>query len=189
MVKAFDNSDLDEIGLINNVYHVRHALALFERRSALTLERFTIPSPDQFNSEVKSFQEAWFAGTHNNIGGGCKDDGLALWPLQWILSEAQKYGLVLRFTKKEPYLDRNPQDLIFPEGIRSQMPVNCINGIVVMISELSDVFTREGYHPCLSEGGFPLVNLKERKIFEASHLVGQVSNGKSPSVQFAEVGG
>ncbi|KAK3391139.1 hypothetical protein B0H63DRAFT_539774 [Podospora didyma] len=47
--------------------------------------------------EDRSCLEAWFFGSHINIGGCARKDGLSLWPLQWILGEAEKFGLVLGF--------------------------------------------------------------------------------------------
>lgn len=73
------------------VDHFRHALALNEGRPPF--------SPTFWKSEAKSpessYFEAWFFGYHHDIGGGNDQQGLALWPLQWILHAATEYGLVL----------------------------------------------------------------------------------------------
>lgn len=76
----------------------RHALALNESRSLF--------SPSFWKSDASStdgsYLQAWFFGHHGDIGGGGHQQGLALWPLQWILHDAIDYGLVLDNTV-QPY--------------------------------------------------------------------------------------
>lgn len=76
----------------------RHALALNEARPLFSpsLWKSNASSPDS------SYLEAWFFGHHRDIGGGRYQQGLALWPLQWILHDAVDCGLVLDNTV-EPY--------------------------------------------------------------------------------------
>ncbi|KAI5803942.1 hypothetical protein EDC01DRAFT_763093 [Geopyxis carbonaria] len=78
--------EMDAPGIVDNF---RHALALNEARPLF--------SPDLWQSNVISqnsnYQEAWFFGYHSDVGGGAKEQGLALWPLQWILNSAIEQGL------------------------------------------------------------------------------------------------
>ena len=179
-VKVFNDADLNDIGVSSNVYHVRHALALFERRYHFPLERFELPKYDEGDKEERSFQEAWFAGSHGDIGGACEDDGLALYPLQWILSEAQKFGLVLEFNDEESGGIVDPQTLIFPGGNREQKTIKCVNGISVRMHDLSEIHKRAGFNPRISKTFWNT----ERQIFEDNGLIGQVSSGKQMLFSF-----
>lgn len=90
--------EMDAPGIVD---HFRHALALNEARTLFT--------PDLWKSDASSsssYLEAWFFGFHHDIGGGDDVQGLALWPLQWILHSAREYGLVL-----DPTVD--PYDILF----------------------------------------------------------------------------
>lgn len=65
----------------------------------------------------RSFIQAWFLGAHMDMGGSSEKDGLALYPLQWILGESQSKGLVLEFEQLKPPwpgID-NPLRILFPE--------------------------------------------------------------------------
>lgn len=90
--------EMDAPGIVD---HFRHALALNESRTLFT--------PDLWKSDTSSgssYLEAWFFGYHHDIGGGDDVQGLALWPLQWILHAASEVGLVL-----DPTVD--PYDTLF----------------------------------------------------------------------------
>lgn len=80
------------------VDHFRHALALNEARPLFNPDLWKSDA----NSADSSYLEAWFFGYHHDIGGGDAVQGLALWPLQWILNAAIENGLVLDPTV-EPY--------------------------------------------------------------------------------------
>jgi hypothetical protein len=128
-VKAVNDSNLNDIGLMDTVCNVRHALALFERRKPVAVERFDLPDIEGMIDGEHSFQEAWFAGTHGNLGGACEEDGLALWPLQWVLTEAQKFGLVCEF-KGDASNISDPAEVIFPKDRGPPKEIRCQNGIV-----------------------------------------------------------
>lgn len=95
-VKKHTKGDPDhDLSLKHTVLHVRHALALNESRAAYHPEIYqTDPRADW---PANSLVQAWFVGRHIDMGGGAKHDGLALYPLQWMLQESQKYGLVLQY--------------------------------------------------------------------------------------------
>ncbi|KIW87654.1 uncharacterized protein Z519_11628 [Cladophialophora bantiana CBS 173.52] len=59
-MKAFDDNDLNGVALQSNVLHVRHALALPERATALSPERFHVATQPTHDHTVLSYQEAWF---------------------------------------------------------------------------------------------------------------------------------
>lgn len=175
-VRAFNDSGLNDIGLLDNLYNVRHAMAIFERRELFKLERFSKAANRFRDSHNRSCQEAWFVGTHGNLGGACQEDGLALWPLQWILSEAQKFGLALEFTATRNSVIKNPADIIFP-GLRipsSTLPnmndqmthISYTNGISVSLCDLSTTFERSGFAPVVDSGSRMWMRYAERQIFD-----------------------
>ena len=76
------------------VNHVRHAVAIDERRAFF---RQNLWEP----SERQNVKQVWFAGVHSDIGGGYKqtESGLALLALEWMLLEARDKGLVVDAAK------------------------------------------------------------------------------------------
>ena len=72
------------------VQHVRHAIAIDERRHDFQAEVY-----DRGDGHP-SLEQRWFAGVHSNVGGGLQTDGLANSPLRWIVQEAAAAGLGLR---------------------------------------------------------------------------------------------
>lgn len=66
----------------------------------------------------RSFDQAWFLGTHINIGGSAAKDGLALYSLQWMLTESKGKGLVLEFDRSldERAKIDDPLELVFPSS-------------------------------------------------------------------------
>lgn len=86
--KKLPDFEMDAPDLVD---HLRHALALNEER-ALFFPSFWESKSTQPD---KRYLEAWFFGYHHDIGGGARERGLSLWPLQWILEGAQADGLVL----------------------------------------------------------------------------------------------
>lgn len=64
----------------------------------------------------RSFVQSWFVGAHIDMGGSSQNDGLALYPLQWMLVESQSQGLLLEFEHlRHPWsgID-NPLRVVFP---------------------------------------------------------------------------
>ncbi|KAG9682122.1 hypothetical protein KCU95_g14451, partial [Aureobasidium melanogenum] len=96
----------------NPVKHVRHALALNDTRFHYTPELYG-PIADSNSLQGRSLIEAWFAGAHSDIGGGARDDGLSLYPLQWLLIESQHHGLVLQQNSQRMLIE-DPLSLVFP---------------------------------------------------------------------------
>ncbi|OAL28155.1 hypothetical protein AYO20_09574 [Fonsecaea nubica] len=172
-VKALDDEGLNDMGLLRTTLHARHALALFERRNAYRPTQF--PSTDLEDLDgSRSLQEAWFVGTHGNLCGGCEEDGLALWPLQWIVSEAEKYGFKVGFQRLEGSNVTDPSHLIFPRGV----PVRQIrykNGIKSSVTDLTGAMKRPGLNASL-DFGIDIPGKDDRLIFKDGGLVGYLSN-------------
>jgi hypothetical protein len=91
---------------------VRHAMALNENRWA----RFLLKANEDTQSidPSRSIVEAWFVGSHKDIGGGELHDGLSLYPLQWILYEARASGLALGYDPTKQEVIINPLELVLP---------------------------------------------------------------------------
>ncbi|KAH9901759.1 hypothetical protein F4778DRAFT_737580 [Xylariomycetidae sp. FL2044] len=100
---------------LKSVQNVRHALALNETRKAFQPSPYG-PLDSSDDLRYRSLIEAWFIGSHADIGGGPRDDGLSLYPLQWILLESRGKGLVLEQVTGESnqHLTEEPMGLVFP---------------------------------------------------------------------------
>lgn len=173
-VKAIDDDNLKDIGFNESVPTIRHALALFEKRTIMHLERFNL---DRVIPQGHTSQEAWFAGTHSALGGGCEQDGLSLWPLQWLASEARKQSLIFGFKGIDQSSVTDPAALIFQRKGDKQRNIRCQNGIDVTICDLSEVTSKDGFLSRASKGKTP--SLEEvRPLFSNSTLIGQHVAGK-----------
>lgn len=100
-----------DYNLSARVLRARHALAIDDERNAFHPQLWN-EQPDPQDASVgvpggnlttqgiddERISQVWFAGVHSNVGGGYPDDSLSYVPLQWVMSEAHKYGL--RFTKR-----------------------------------------------------------------------------------------
>ncbi|KAG9527209.1 hypothetical protein KCU93_g5369, partial [Aureobasidium melanogenum] len=100
-----------------SVRHVRHALALNDTRYHYKPEMYG-PISDSDPLQGRSLIQAWFVGTHSDIGGGARDDGLSLYPLQWLLIESQQKGLVLQHNSQTTLIE-DPLALVFPSSKQS----------------------------------------------------------------------
>jgi uncharacterized protein (DUF2235 family) len=139
------NDDTHNLTFLDSIFHVRHALAMNESRRYFPLTPFH-PLKDPQTFEDRSIIEAWFVGTHSDIGGGATDDGLSLYPLQWMCVEAKKIGLMLDHDPREPArgLIEDPLKLIYPtvkaaDGIIEATPpwkFKFKNGIEVQMYDL-----------------------------------------------------
>ncbi|KAI8625009.1 hypothetical protein F5Y19DRAFT_451960 [Xylariaceae sp. FL1651] len=100
--------------LLKSTQTLRHALALNETRNSFQPYLFgPLPalSPDLAR---RSVIEAWFIGSHADIGGGSREDGLSLYPLQWMFLESQAHGMILEPSWRDPSLTEEPLGLVFP---------------------------------------------------------------------------
>lgn len=110
--------ELHDISFNDSVQHFRHALALNEDRKSMTPE-YVFPSYGGTHAKLskRSFVQAWFVGAHLDMGGSAKNDGLALYPLQWMLIESKTKGLVLEFSQPPQVKVKidDPLRVIFPK--------------------------------------------------------------------------
>lgn len=114
-MKALKEGSLYETSFNDSIQHLRHALALNENRRAFTPEYY-FPDYKRLPLARRSIVQAWFVGAHIDIGGSAAKDGLALYPLQWMLIESRNKGLELEFDGS--FGDRakidDPLKLVFP---------------------------------------------------------------------------
>ena len=151
-MKALDDA-LHDISFNRSTRHFRHALALNEDRS---LMRPKYEFPDLKKTKVtlpgRSFIQAWFVGAHIDMGGSAERDGLALYPLQWILDESQSKGLVLEFEQLEPPWSEidDPLRVVFPQSEadgkgRDLWTCKMKNGVCVRMQDLRKVHRLQKY--------------------------------------------
>jgi uncharacterized protein (DUF2235 family) len=76
-----------------SIDHIRHALAIDERRALFNANIFRPADPAQH----ASIKQVWFAGTHSDVGGGfpAEEGALSRITLQWMLREAVGQGLLI----------------------------------------------------------------------------------------------
>ncbi|KAL8723618.1 MAG: hypothetical protein Q9181_007246 [Wetmoreana brouardii] len=116
-VKALKDGSLYDIGFNDSIQHLRHALALNEDRRNFEPEYY-FPDYKILPLARRSIVQAWFIGAHLDIGGSAAKDGLALYPLQWLLTESRAKGLELEFDGSfgnRANID-DPLKLIFPSN-------------------------------------------------------------------------
>ena len=83
-----DKYQYHDVELNPNIQNAYHALAIDERRKPF--------APDIWKRIANwngTLQQAWFAGSHINVGGGAAPDGLANEALNWIVEKAEHLGL------------------------------------------------------------------------------------------------
>jgi len=197
-VKALDDDGLYEFGLHTSHRHCRHALALNETNTALVPELWlskegTADFELRRASRHHSLQELWFLGSHGDLGGGNKQDGLALYPCQWLLSEARDVGLHLEFTPvtystlsigDKSTID-NPLELCFP-SIQSEVDklgvklITSTNKMSIKMWDLVMAHSWAGYTTQINQRKpFWSLSSAPREIFAADDkMIGYIESGR-----------
>ena len=152
-VGAFDtikaqNDDVFDISFNASIKHMRHAVALHEDRKTMAPEYIY---PEEFYGTKiadynRSFVQAHFVGSHLDMGGANKKGGLSLYPLQWMLLEAQSCGLSISYDGlNKNYADtHDPLAVVFPKpkhkkADSAQWSCTTANGIKVHMVDLREV--------------------------------------------------
>jgi uncharacterized protein (DUF2235 family) len=181
-VKAFSDAGLYNITPVSSVSHYRQALALNEYKVDFIPEVFNVYSDSQciWTDGEHSLLQAWFIGSHGDLGGADKQDGLSLYPLQWMLLEARKTGLFLgwepieytNFAGEVRQLE-NPENLIFPyqdpldPTFLGPFECSLSNGIVVAMWDLRRIHDQRGGMMIeLHDGKWTGFLERPRRIFE-----------------------
>ncbi len=132
----------------------RHALALNkDRRHIRPKYEFPRFGETKVVLSSRNFVQVWFVGAHMDMGGSSAKDGLALYPLQWILGESPSKGLVLEFEQlRSPWsgID-NPLRIVFPDDEndgKGQDVWTCTtkNGVCVHMQDLRNVHQLQKHH-------------------------------------------
>lgn len=144
-MKALNDGSLYETSFNDSIQHLRHALAINEDCRAFEPEYY-FPDYNRLPLARRSIVQAWFVGAHIDIGGSAARDGLALYPLQWMLIESRKKGLALEFDGS--FGDRakidDPLKLVFPsyesDGKGANMSTFTVeNGLKIDLQDLRRV--------------------------------------------------
>lgn len=152
-VGAFDtvkalNDESFNFSFNATIKHMRHAVALHDDRKGLAPE-YIFPE-DFYGTNIqdydRSFVQAHFVGNHLDMGGANKKAGLSLYPLQWILLEARKCGLGLKYDgTPRNYADASdPLAVVFPKPKKKKADPNLwsctsANGIQIYMQDLREV--------------------------------------------------
>jgi hypothetical protein len=190
-VKAFDDGDLYDIGLHTSLHHGCHALAMNETKSAFIPELWmskeqTADLELRKASKLHSIKEAWFLGSHGDLGGGNVQDGIALYPCQWLLHEAQDCGLDLSFSFvtykslsiKDKIAVEDPLKICFPanedpEGNSFAHLLSYSNGLQTMIWDMAAVHQRSGFNVSINQcPNHWIFSTTARNIFDSDGLIG-----------------
>ena len=94
-----------------SLVHIRHALALDERRTMFRANLFRPgnPTPQQPVKYLESLKQVWFPGVHSDVGGGYKNSQLAKVPLEWMLQESEPLGLRIDPEMKQRIMGGDPK--------------------------------------------------------------------------------
>ncbi|KAK5273023.1 hypothetical protein LTR96_002655 [Exophiala xenobiotica] len=194
-VGAFDTikynaeGHMHDLSLVSSIRHMRHALALNETRSQLSPEIVDCPSkrPEELQ-EGRSFIQAWFMGSNQDVGGGAAHDGLSLYPLQWMIIESLRAGLVIQPEEQEA--EKGPLSLTFPQyagglpklgsGEQIEWLIKHTNGIETSIFDLQMVIGGSNDKDQAHSIRINIPNtiyISQRKIFNKGALIGYYANG------------
>jgi hypothetical protein len=150
-VKAVNDKSLYDISFNDSIWHMRHALALNEDRREMAPE-YVYPNFSNRTRSLlsRSFVQAWFVGAHIDMGGSAAQDGLSLYPLQWMLLESRAAGLCLEFDGSFGGRSRipDPLRLVGLSGAGDTTPWSCTteNKITMQMYDIRDVHDPDGPH-------------------------------------------
>jgi uncharacterized protein (DUF2235 family) len=83
-----DKYKYHDVGLNPYIKNAYHALAIDEHRISFEPNMWSRPL-----GWIGTLEQAWFSGSHCNVGGGYAPDGLANEALHWIVEKAESLGL------------------------------------------------------------------------------------------------
>jgi hypothetical protein len=183
-VKYSAEGHAHDISFVPSILNLRHALAINETKSLLSLETYAKPTVKDMTG--RTFIQAWFLGSHQDLGGGALEDGLSFYPLQWILIESIRAGLALRNTDKPATSSQaSILRLVFPQyvgdlpklnsGEMIEWQIDYSNKAHVSMFDLHSTHLNQAHtiHINLSN---PLYN-NPRKTFSSRALIGWDSEG------------
>ncbi|TRX88709.1 hypothetical protein FHL15_010381 [Xylaria flabelliformis] len=125
---------------VASIQNFRHALAFNDTHTT----PFTLKTPGNEDLGVRSFIQAWFIGSHRDICGGSEHDGLSLFPLQWMILESMRAGLIFQSNANDSFLSITfPQFAGSPPTLESdekaQWRLRYTNNIEITMFDLQSV--------------------------------------------------
>jgi hypothetical protein len=94
--RAFQFHDADVSSVVD---HSCHALAIDEHRMEFEAAVWTEPR----HRKYRTVEQAWFPGSHANVGGGCDDNGLSDLALDWMLKRIARHCPELKLCPAETW--------------------------------------------------------------------------------------
>ena len=177
------DKELYDIDWNDSIQNLRAALALNEDRE-LRKPKILVPAlaKNFLHRDKKSFVQAWFIGTHLDMGGSAPEDGLALYPLQWMMLESETLYLVLGFDENNGgFYGRarleSPLVLTGIEGDGEKYTFLTQNGIPIEMRDIRHRHKEDGYGIQLGK----VYNMRQnmwRRPFSQSQLQGYCDFGK-----------
>lgn len=104
-VKQFQHH-YHNLELSESVEHGRHALAIDDERLTFHPKLW-----DQKISNDQTMKQVWFCGMHTDVGGGYPEQQLSDIALEWMMEEAEAYGLRV-YPRNKIVLDLNPDGVM-----------------------------------------------------------------------------
>ncbi|KAF4979181.1 hypothetical protein FZEAL_4554 [Fusarium zealandicum] len=178
-----------DLSFVPSIETLRHALAMNETRSSRAQELIQLPVGTDMSK--RSLIQAWFLGSNDDMCGGTDNDGLSLYPLQWMVLESIHAGLGVLSTGKSVG-GENALSLLFPQYTGNlptldgseeiEWRLSFSNGINISMFDLQSTHakrsrTGENIHSIKLESD-RFGRSSSRKIFEPDSLKGW--NGEGP---------
>lgn len=88
--KILKNHQFHNVQLGKIVKHAYHALSIDEKRNPFEP---TLWELQEVAVEDQILEQVWFAGAHEDVGGGLDNDGLSNCSIQWMIEKAEACGL------------------------------------------------------------------------------------------------
>jgi Uncharacterized alpha/beta hydrolase domain (DUF2235) len=174
-IKTVSEKHVFDLSFVPSIRNARHALAFNEVR--LPPELFESPKP--IDMDGRTFVQAWFIGAQQDLGGASQHDGLSLYPLQWMILESMRSGLVFQRDSKTKLLG-----LAFPQFAgnvpilgdeeRIEWQVRYKSGLQVSMFDLQSLHgekNSEEDHTLRLNQGSSIYN-RQRQVFSSGGLVG-----------------
>lgn len=133
--------------------------------------------------QEKTCIQAWFIDTHGDMGGSAEQDGLALYPFQWMMLGSQARGLYFRFDSHNCGFgcrarSENPLEITGLEGDAMKWSCKTQNGIEIHLRDIRHLHDQVRYEIQLKKVHRMRTNLW-RKPFDEGDLRGWCRFGKA----------
>ncbi|KAI0436344.1 hypothetical protein F4803DRAFT_234518 [Xylaria telfairii] len=158
---------------VTSIQHFRHAVAFNDTHTT----PHTLELSENEELSRRSFIQAWFIGSHRDVCGGSQHDGLSLFPLQWMILESMRAGIIFQSNAtNDVFSIAFPQFAGLPPALgseeKAQWRLKYTNGIEVTMFDLQSVHgevIKDGpsHSVRLSAKGFG----SQRKVFNSDKVL------------------